>query len=86
MALSVAERKERMPHGGQRKAARRMGALESYISAAMAGEVRPKTKRSRLKLRRAHVELAKEMRLSVEDVFRPDEIALTVEQQFAKAS
>lgn len=87
MALSIAERKERLPHGANKEIAGRLRAFPSYISAVMAGEVRPKTKRTKLKLRRAQVLVAQAIGLAVEDVFSADELALAQQAQpLAKAS
>lgn len=78
MPLTPTERKERMPHGGQRRAAKRVGAFDSYITAVMTGQVFPKTKRTKLKLRRAQVAIATEMGLPVETVFPPEELGRAI--------
>ena len=69
MPLTVAERKQRMPHGAQQNVAARLSVADSYVSAVMAGEVFPKTKRTRTKLRRVQVALAREIGVAVDEAF-----------------
>lgn len=85
--LTPAQRKDRMPHGGRRRVAKRQRprVAESYVSAVMAGEVRPKTKRTKLKLRRTQVECAREMGLTLELAFSEDELALSAIEQLPLA-
>jgi hypothetical protein len=83
MPLTNIERKERLAYGQQKEVADRLGEPESYISLAMAGEIRPKTKRAKLRLRRAQVALARAMGLRVSDAFDPIDAR---ERDFARAS
>lgn len=82
MTLSVAERKHQMPHGAQREVAETESVAMSYVSAVMAGEVFPKTDRSRLKLRRVQKALAKKLGVPVADAF-PEGSAPKAEAQVA---
>lgn len=86
MALSIAERKERTPHGGQGRLAKDLRVFPSYVSAVVAGKVFPETKRTKLKLARAQAGFAKLLGLAVDDVFTDDEIARTKVEQLARAS
>lgn len=87
LALTVAERKHRLPYGAQKKIARRLGVARSYVSAAVAGDCRPKTKRAKLRLRRVQVAIAGELGLPVEEAFDAQELAYAVQpSQFARAS
>lgn len=83
MALTVAERKHRMPHGGQHRLAKRFGVTDSYLSAVMAGECHPKSKRTKLRLRRMQLAIAAELGLSLDDVFSPEEQAQASQQPVA---
>lgn len=70
MPLTVAERKHRLPHGALTElAAQERDFAISYLSAVMAGEVHPKTERTRLKLRRARRALARKLGVSVAEAF-----------------
>jgi hypothetical protein len=81
MTLTVAERKHLMPHGAQGEVAEAERVAESYVSAVMAGEVRPKTERSRLKLRRVQRALARKLGRTIADAFPESQPA--VEQAVA---
>lgn len=83
MPLTSGERKERMPYGMQKEIAVRLSAelaalgmtvSETYVSLVMSGEIRPKTKRAKLKLRRTQVAIARAIGLSVDETFSPEEV------------
>lgn len=74
MPLSIAERKERLPHGSVTKVHRQTKADMGFVSRAMSGEVFPKTKRTKLKLQRVMKALAAEIGVAVEDAFQPEEL------------
>lgn len=78
MPISVAERKHRMPYGMQKEIADRLGVSEAYVSLVMAGEVRPKTKRTKLKLRRVQVEIARALKVSVDEAFTAEELGYAI--------
>lgn len=67
--LSIADRKHLMPHGAQAQVATEEGVAESYVSAVMNGDVRPKTPASREKLARVQAALARKLDRPTEDVF-----------------
>jgi transcriptional regulator with XRE-family HTH domain len=69
MPLSIAERKHRMPYGAQMEVAREEGVAESYVSAVMNGEVRPKTEPTRQKLHRVQEALSRKLGTSLDDAF-----------------
>jgi hypothetical protein len=69
MPLSIAERKHRMPYGAQVAVATELEVAESYVSAVMNGEVRPKTDVTREKLSRVQIALAHKLELPVEEAF-----------------
>lgn len=73
MPLTIAERKHRMPYGAQLEVARQEGVAESYVSAVMNGDVRPKTEPTRKKLRRVQVALARKLGVTVDEAFPPDD-------------
>lgn len=75
MQLSIAERKDRIPHGGQREAGKRARAGKSFVSAAVDSKVFPKTKRTKLKLRRVQIELAQIIGVPLEVAWSPEELA-----------
>lgn len=75
MPLSIAERKDRLPHGGVKEIAAKIGADSGYVSRMMAGEVFPKTDRTKKKLRRGFRAAAKLIGLPVDEVFNLDELA-----------
>ena len=58
-----------MPQGAQRQVATELEVAESYVSAVMNGEVRPKTDPTREKLSRVQIALAQKLDLPVDDVF-----------------
>ncbi|MBA3891593.1 MAG: hypothetical protein H0X64_13795 [Gemmatimonadaceae bacterium] len=72
MALSTAERKHRMPFGAQKAIAAEEGVAESYVSAAVADELRPKTPAARMRLRRIRVAVARKLKMRVDEVFPAD--------------
>jgi hypothetical protein len=67
--MTPAERKEAMPHGGQRRAAKRVRRSETYIHLVMSDLVQPRTKRGERTLLRARLAIANEMGQPVEKVF-----------------
>jgi hypothetical protein len=71
MPLSIAERKHRMPYGAQLEVAKEQAVSESYVSAVMNGDVRPKTDVTRKKLRRVQVALARKLGVTVDEAFPP---------------
>ena len=58
-----------MPYGAQVAVATELEVAESYVSAVMNGEVRPKTEATREKLARVQVALAQKLELPVDEVF-----------------
>jgi hypothetical protein len=76
--LSIADRKHLMPHGAQVQVASDEGVAESYVSAVMNDDVRPKTPASREKLARVQAALARKLDRPVEDVFPTKHEAATV--------
>lgn len=77
MALTPAERKYRMPYGEAKKIARRRRVNQAYITRAMAGQIFPKSKRAKDKLRRVQVDIALAMGLPLEVAWGADELALS---------
>lgn len=75
MALSVADRKHLMPFGAQKEVALEESVAQSYVSAVMSNEVRPKTEHSRKRLRRVQVAIARKLRMRVDEVFGDDNAA-----------
>lgn len=69
MTMTPAQRKEAMPHGGQRRAARRARVHETYASFVMAGVIRPTTPRGLKTLRRVQNALAREMGRPTDEAF-----------------
>lgn len=74
MPLTIAERKERMPHGGQTEVAGAEDVPDSTVSEVMNGESRPKTKRTKLKIARLMRALARKAGVPVEEFFLPEEL------------
>lgn len=58
-----------MPHGGQRRAAKRAKVSETYVTLVMNGVARVTTPRGLRTLRRVQTALAREIGKPVEDVF-----------------
>jgi len=73
MPLTIAERKHQMPRGAQRDVVKETGFSDTYISAVVCGEVRPKTPAARARLRKAQVALARKLRMPVDEAFPPAE-------------
>lgn len=69
MPMTPAQRKEAMPHGGQRRAAKRVRRSETYIAFVMNDQVIPKTPRGARKLEHAWRVLAEIMGKPVEEAF-----------------
>lgn len=78
MPLTSTQRKERLEHGQQKEIAARLREPKSYVSLVMSGEVRPKTKRAKRRLRRAQLAIAKTLGLSIEEAFTEEEIGYAV--------
>ena len=77
MALSVADRKHKLPHGAQREIADALAdGDKTYVSRAVAGEVHPKTEKAKAKLRSVQEAVAEKLGLPVEDVFGPRELVV----------
>jgi len=87
MPISIAERKYRMPYGGQKEAAGIAEVDETYVSRVFSGQVRPKTKEAKLKFRRTQVALARVMKMAVDELFTADEVALGAQRsQLARSA
>ena len=69
MPMTPSERKEAMPHGGQRRAAKRAKVSETYVTLVMNGVARVSTPRGLRTLRRVQAALAREISRPVEEVF-----------------
>lgn len=67
--LSASDRKERIPHGAQREIATDLGLAESYVSAVITGDARPKTARARKTVRRVQVAIARKLGVPVDVAF-----------------
>jgi len=67
--MTPAERKEAMPHGGQKRAAKRVRRSETYIHLVMNDLVRPRTKNGERTLRRARLAISEIIGRPVEEVF-----------------
>lgn len=79
MPMTPAQRKEAMPHGGQRRAAKRAKVSETYATLVMSGVARVSTPRGLKTLRRVQNALAREIGQPVELVFE----AVDLEQAVA---
>lgn len=75
MPMSVAERKHRMPHGGQKKAARLARVGQWYVSLVMSAQIRPQSKKAKAKLRRTQVAIATAFELPIEEIFDAAELS-----------
>jgi hypothetical protein len=84
MALSAVGRKTLLPHGSQRKIARRLGVEESRVSAVVNGSDIPMTENGWKSYRRVQRAVAKALGLSVEESFQPHELGQV--EQLAEAS
>ena len=69
MPMTPSERKEAMPHGGQRRAAKRAKVSETYVTLVMNGVARGSTPRGLRTLRRVQSALAREIARPTEEVF-----------------
>lgn len=69
MPMTPEQRKEAMPHGGQRRAARRAKVGATYTHYVMQGVTQAKTPKGRRTLERTQRELAKEMGVPVHVAF-----------------
>lgn len=84
MALTAIGRKAILPHGAQRKIARRLGFEERLVSDAVNGSNLPKTENGWKRYRRAQKAVAKVLGLSLEEAYQPHELGQEV--QLAEAS
>lgn len=75
MPMTPVERKEAMPHGGQRRAARKIRRSETYITLVMNDEVEPKTRKGARTLARAQAAVAEQIGRPVEEVFQVEQPA-----------
>lgn len=75
MPLTPSERKEAMPHGGQRRAAKRARVSETYVTLVMGGVARVSTPRGLRTLVRVQRAIAREMGRPVDEVFEPAQLA-----------
>jgi transcriptional regulator with XRE-family HTH domain len=73
MALSALGRKHLLPHGAQRKIARRLGVEESRVSAVVNGEATPVTEAGWKSWRRIQKAVARTLGLDVEEAFSDQE-------------
>lgn len=71
MALTIAERKHRMPHGAQRRIARAEGISEGFVSAVVNETFVPRTERTQRKARRVQVRVARVLGMTVDEAFPP---------------
>ena len=62
-----------MPHGAQREIANDLGIAESYVSAVMTDDARPKTARARKTVRRVQVAISRKLGVTVDEAFPPAE-------------
>lgn len=74
MALSAIGRKALLPHGSQRKIARRLSIEESRVSAVVSGNLLPQTEAGWKSYKKVQRAIAKALGLSVEEAFQPHEL------------
>jgi hypothetical protein len=79
MALSALGRKHLLPHGAQRKIARRLGIEEARVSAVVNGTEIPVTEQGWKSYRRVQRAVAKVLNLSVEEAFQSHERGVSQE-------
>lgn len=73
--MTSVERKNAMPRGGQRRAARRVGRSESFITLVMNDGFRPRTPRGERTLKRARTVIAGIIGKPVDEVFPTEQPA-----------
>lgn len=83
MALSAIGRKVLLPHGMQRKIARRLGVEEIRVSMVVRGVELPKTESGWKRYSRIQKEVAKGLGLTVEEAFQDWERGLVTVEQLA---
>lgn len=83
MALSALGRKHLLPHGSQRKIARRLGVEEARVSAVVNGDDLPVTERGWKNYRKAQKAIARALNLTVEEAFSETERGITTEESAA---
>lgn len=71
IALTVAERKHRLPFGVQKEIALAAGVSRSLVSAVVNGTVNPTTPEGRRRHRRIKVLVARKLGLRVDEAFPP---------------
>jgi hypothetical protein len=77
MSLTPIQRKESLPRGAQKEIAAEIGWFASQVSAAVAGEMRPKSKGSKKQLRRCQIKVARRIGVPLDVAFSPEELALS---------
>ena len=77
MPLTPSQRKESLERGAQKEIAAKIGWFASQVSAAVAGEMFPKSKGSKKKLRRCQIEIARRIGVPLEVAFAAHELALS---------
>ena len=83
MALSVLGRKHLLPHGSQRKIARRLSIEESRVSAVLNGKDIPTTDAGWISYRKVQRAIAKAIGLSVVEAFSAQERGVVEEESVA---
>lgn len=71
MALSVAERKHRLPHGAMKEIALAEGVSVQTVSRVVGGMYVPQTEAGERSERRIRVRVARKLGMRVDDVFDP---------------
>lgn len=83
MALSAIGRKHLLPHGSQRKIARRLGIEESRVSVVLNGQNIPTSEHGWKSYSRVQKAIAKVLGLSVEEAFQDFERGVEQPQEMA---
>ena len=83
MALSAIGRKALLPHGSQRKIARKLGIEEARVSAVVSGTQVPLTEAGWKSYRRVQRAIARVLNLSLEEAFQSHELGETVHESAA---
>lgn len=86
MALTPTERKAKLPFGAMTVIAKRCRIARTTVSEGIAGTWRPKTNKTRARLRRMQVETAAILGVPLEEAWQPDELAASEPIVFARAS
>ncbi|HMC55005.1 MAG TPA: hypothetical protein VKH19_07550 [Gemmatimonadaceae bacterium] len=77
MPLTATQRKESLERGAQKEIAAKIGWFASQVSAAVSGEMRPKSRGSKKKLRRCQIEVARLIGVPLDVAFSADELAVS---------